>query len=182
MRQQAAATAAACTGEQSEFTGDGSDMMPAIGTPVAANTSLGASLTFTLPMSLPRLGDIGRATIYCATLARRAIRLGTQHCNNYSDSVFQHCGDAIRIKRGFVRRGELCSVIEIPSNLAFSLLIERSVRSMAAWEVASSCRRAIFTSICPITQIKFYFYESTSTPEPCGLLQYDIIDEIKLSI
>lgn len=77
MRQQAAATAAACTGEQSEFTGDGSDMMPAIGTPVAANTSLGAPLTLTLPMSPPRLGDIGRTTIYCATLTRRAIRLGT---------------------------------------------------------------------------------------------------------
>lgn len=51
MRQQAAA-AAACTGEQNKFTGDGSDMMPAIGTPVAANTSLGASLnSLTLPMS-----------------------------------------------------------------------------------------------------------------------------------
>lgn len=77
MRQQTTATAAACASEQSKFIGDGSDMMPAIGTPVAANTSLGAPLTFTLPMSLPRLGDMGRSTIYCATLTRRAICLGT---------------------------------------------------------------------------------------------------------
>lgn len=50
MRQQTA-TATARTGEQNKFTGDGSDMMPAIGTPVAANTSLGASLnSLTLPM------------------------------------------------------------------------------------------------------------------------------------
>lgn len=50
MRQQTAA-AAARTGKQNKFTGDGSDMMPAIGTPVAANTSLGASLnSLTLPM------------------------------------------------------------------------------------------------------------------------------------
>lgn len=51
MRCQTAATDAARTSKQSKFIGDGSDMMPAIGTPVAANTSLGASLTFTLPMS-----------------------------------------------------------------------------------------------------------------------------------
>lgn len=57
MRQQVTA-AATCTGEQNKFTGDGSDMMPAIGTPVAANTSLGASLIL-LPClwCLLRAGD-----------------------------------------------------------------------------------------------------------------------------
>lgn len=34
-------------------------MMPAIGTPVAANTSLGASLTLLPCLYLPRLEDIG---------------------------------------------------------------------------------------------------------------------------
>lgn len=102
MRQQAAAAVAARTGEQSKLTGDGSDMMPAIGTPVAANTSLGASLnSFTLPISASVARYRTCTTTICTALrydTKRAIRLGTIAKNKTcSDQLLIIVRDAIRI-------------------------------------------------------------------------------------